>query len=69
LANGVPGSDRTKSSTVPFEASFFLAVKIMELAERKHVSEEEFVAELKRLRERHNIMVGEWLQTRGLTKA
>jgi hypothetical protein len=38
-----------KTEAVPFEASFFLAIKIMELTERKHLSEEEFVAELKKL--------------------
>jgi hypothetical protein len=58
-----------KSERVPFEASFFLAVKIMELTERKHLSEEEFVSELRRLRDRHNVMIAEWMRTRGPTQA
>jgi hypothetical protein len=50
---------------VPFEAFFLHAVQIMELAERKDLAQDEFIAELNKARARHDARVSEWIHTRG----
>ena|ERR1700731_1604238 len=51
--------------TVPFEAFFPFALQIIDLAERKGLSQEQFMAELSKVRARHDALTADWLRSHG----
>jgi hypothetical protein len=50
---------------IPFEAFFLHALHIIDLAERKNLSQDQFLAELDKLQTRHAAIIANWTRTHG----